>query len=89
MFHEQRVVNYFKYCDEDYKWLWRDNRSLATHLGFWNETTRSHSQSLINQNIMMAKLVKINHKDTILDAGCGVGGSAFWLADKFQTKYMP
>ena len=86
MSQEQRVVDYFKYCDEDYKWLWRNNRNLATHLGFWDEKTKSHSQSLINQNIMMAKLANINSKDVILDAGCGVGGSAFWLANKFQTK---
>ncbi len=86
MLQKDRTINYYKYCDEDYRWLWRDNKSLATHLGFWGKNTKTHSQSLINQNEMMAKIVKINKKDIILDAGCCVGGSAFWLAQNFQTK---
>lgn len=81
-----KVVDYYKFCEDDYKWLWRDRRSLGTHLGFWKENTKNHAESLIEQNKEMARIVKIEKKDFILDAGCGVGGTSFWLVNTYGSK---
>ena len=82
----QRVIQYYKECDWDYSTVWRDHESLGMHIGFWYDTTKTHAESLINHNIMMAKLANLQEKDTVLDAGCGVGGSAFWIANNFKAN---
>lgn len=84
--NKNKVKNYYKYADIAYRILWRDKDSLGMHLGFWYKNTKSHKESLLNHNLFMAKISKINSKDIILDAGCGVGGSSIWLYKKFKTK---
>lgn len=83
---EYKIAEYYRHCDWDYKVIWRDRKSLGMHFGFWLGATRSHSQSLINQNIEMAKLAKLKEGEMVLDAGCGIGGSAIWLAQNRNVK---
>ena len=83
--HEKEIINYYDYCDIDYKFLWRDRESLGMHFGFWDNFTKSHKESLLNQNEKLAELACVNKNDIILDAGCGVGGTSIWLAKKFNV----
>jgi len=39
-------------------------------------------------NRQLASIAKISPNDTVLDAGCGVGGSAFWLAENLGAKVV-
>ncbi len=84
--HNKEIINYYDYCDIDYKITWRDKESLGMHFGFWDKSTKSHKESLLNQNKKLAELAKINSEDIILDAGCGVGGTSIWLAKNFNAK---
>lgn len=52
------IAEYYKHCDWDYKVIWRDRKSLGMHIGFWTTTTKSHPQSLINQNVEMEMQAK-------------------------------
>src|SRR5260370_24043449 len=72
----------------DYRgfWLNLDNRTI--HFGYWDDHTRSHPDSLINMNRQMAARLDLRANQRILDAGCGVGGSAMWLAQVYAVKVV-
>ena len=80
--HQQKVALYYRECWLDYRILWINRKNLGLHFGYWDETTRTHGQSLLRTNEVMADAIGIGPGDRVLDAGCGVGGSAIWLASQ-------
>jgi len=77
---KQDIIRYYESCEVDYKLIWRLDRCHAMHLGYWDETTQGVSESLIKENEILAQIAHIKKNDRVLDAGCGVGGSAMFLA---------
>lgn len=77
----QDIVQYYKECYWDYRTSWLDSNNLAIHYGYWDENTKSHSHSLIEMNRLLADTAGIQADETVLDAGCGIGGSSIWLAE--------
>ena len=84
--HHDQVVHYYESCEEDYRLLWDLDRSMAMHAGYWDETTRSLPDALMRENEILAQKVQIKEKDHVLDAGCGMGGSCFYLAQKYGCR---
>ena len=82
----QEIVDYYDYCECDFRYNWHLDDCKAMHIGFWDNQTANLRQALIRQNEIMALKAKITLKDQILDAGCGIGGSAFFLAKNFGCK---
>ncbi len=80
MVNRQQVIDYYDECEIDYRWVWNLQNSLAMHYGYWDDTTKHLSDALRRENDVLAKLAKITKRDSVLDAGCGVGGSAIFLA---------
>ncbi|HEX6272219.1 MAG TPA: class I SAM-dependent methyltransferase [Polyangiaceae bacterium] len=77
---KKRIVDYFLATTEDsYLANWSGD-SLGFHFGLADDTTQSLSESLANTNAFLAKRARIQAGSRVLDAGCGVGGSAIWLA---------
>jgi cyclopropane fatty-acyl-phospholipid synthase-like methyltransferase len=74
------IVSYYEETWFDYRVLWMTIGNPAIHFGYWDEGTRSHRQSLDNMSRVMADVAQVSAGDRVLDAGCGVGGGAFWLA---------
>jgi tocopherol O-methyltransferase len=77
---QSAVARYYRETWLDYRMFWLNKANLAMHFGYWDETTRTHAQSLVRTNEVMADAVNIGPGDRVLDAGCGVGGSSIWLA---------
>ncbi len=75
------VIEYYDQCHADYKIVWRSHRNLCIHFGFFDDEHTSHAEALPNMNRMLADRARITSADTVLDAGCGVGGSSIWLAE--------
>ena len=71
----QMIARYYRECWLDYRFFWINRKNLGMHFGYWDETTRTHAQSLLRTNEVMADAVDIGPGDRVLDAGCGVGGS--------------
>jgi cyclopropane fatty-acyl-phospholipid synthase-like methyltransferase len=73
-----------RYYDEtwaDYRCLWLDRRNLAFHFGYYDAPgVRRHAEALENANRQLARRAGVRAGSRVLDAGCGVGGSSFWLA---------
>lgn len=82
------IIHYYDSCFWDYLFAWSNSRNLALHYGYWDKDTRNHSQSLLNMNRAVAEQVRIGADDYILDAGCGLGGSAIWLAENFGCRVV-
>lgn len=75
-----RVISYYEQALIDYKLVWHNQNNYALHFGYYDESTVTHAEALQNANRMLADVVGIREDDVVLDAGCGLGGSAFWLA---------
>lgn len=78
--YEASIIKYYDESEIDYRMLWRLDRCMALHFGYWDETTKGVSDALLRENQILAERAGITAQDTVLDAGCGVGGSAIWLA---------
>jgi cyclopropane fatty-acyl-phospholipid synthase-like methyltransferase len=53
----------------------------ALHYGFWYEDTKSLAEAILNTNKFVVDILAIDSKDTVLDAGCGVGGTSMHIAE--------
>lgn len=84
--YHQQIVEYYNSTEHSYKDAWDLNNSLAIHYGYWDEQVRSFPQSLQRMNEVMAETAGITSGDTVLDAGCGVGGSSIFLATATGCK---
>ena len=62
------------------------DQALAVHYGIWYPETRKFIDALRNTNLALADLAAIPPVARVLDAGCGVGGSAFFLAETQACK---
>jgi cyclopropane fatty-acyl-phospholipid synthase-like methyltransferase len=59
---------------------------MALHYGIWLPETKNFLQSLENTNRIMLELGNIEPGSRILDAGCGVGGAAIFLARRLNVR---
>ncbi len=78
------VPTYYEKTAFDYRVVWGGGRSSAVHFGFYDDHARSHRDALDNLNRAMAVFTDIQPGSRVLDAGCGRGSAAFWLAEHLQ-----
>jgi cyclopropane fatty-acyl-phospholipid synthase-like methyltransferase len=83
-----RIRAYYDQTWLDYRMLWLNPQNRAIHFGYWDEHTHSHAESLLNMNRVLASHLGIRSGQRILDAGCGVGGSAIWLAKTYDVEIV-
>ncbi|HYW04367.1 MAG TPA: methyltransferase domain-containing protein [Gammaproteobacteria bacterium] len=86
--YRSAIVDYYDTCEVDYRLVWRLDRCLALHYGYWDETTGTVSQALVHENDVLAGRAGITRGDRVLDAGCGVGGSAVHLARQIGCRVV-
>jgi cyclopropane fatty-acyl-phospholipid synthase-like methyltransferase len=81
-----RIVSYFRATtEESYLANWSGD-SLGFHFGIGDENTASLAESISNTNAYLASRAGIGARTRVLDAGCGVGGSAIWLAEELGAR---
>jgi cyclopropane fatty-acyl-phospholipid synthase-like methyltransferase len=76
---------YYDQTWDDYRFLWLNRDNLAIHCGYWDAKTRNHADSLVRMNREMAERILLCEGARVLDAGCGVGGAAIWLAENYHA----
>lgn len=77
----EEIISYYDRCEVHYKMHWNLAESHSLHYGYWDDTTDTFHEALLNTNHRLAKYGQIRSTDRVLDAGCGVGGSALFLAN--------
>jgi tocopherol O-methyltransferase len=66
-----------------YNIFWSDK---ALHFGLWENGTKNLSDAIENTNKLVSKLLSLHENDYVLDAGCGTGGSSFFMAKNFGVR---
>ena len=56
--------------------------------GYWDAQTRSLRDALANVDAVVARALDLSSADTLLDAGCGVGGTAINLAQTHRCRVV-
>lgn len=82
-FSNEDVRNYYDHTEPHYRQFWKMEDSMGLHYGIWDGQTKRLSEAILNTNARLASLGQVKASDRVLDAGCGVGGSAIFLAKQY------
>jgi len=85
-FSKREIADYYNQTVIHYRLFWDLDQSFAIHYGIREPGIRSFRQSLKNTNRVLAEKAGISKSDYVLDAGCGVGGSAIYLAANYGCR---
>jgi cyclopropane fatty-acyl-phospholipid synthase-like methyltransferase len=80
--HTDAVVRYYDETWFDYRSVWLNRVNNALHFGYESDGVLGHHHALQNGNAVCADIAGVRAGDRVLDAGCGIGGSARWLAEE-------
>jgi tocopherol O-methyltransferase len=83
---KEQIIQYYDTCEIDYRLLWDLEHSLAMHAGFWDSRVKTLREALQRENEVLAEMANIQKGETVLDAGCGVGGSSIFLAQRYGCR---
>jgi cyclopropane fatty-acyl-phospholipid synthase-like methyltransferase len=82
------VVEYYEHTRFDYRAVWHNMENCAFHFGYYSERVKQHAHALTNSNKVLADIAGVRPGDRVLDAGCGLGGSSFWLASHCAAEVV-
>jgi len=88
MIMKSDVAEYYDTTLNHYMKWWDLKKNLSLHYGIWEKDTRNFGESLINTNRVLSGVAGISELDRILDAGCGVGGAAMFLAQEKNAEVV-
>lgn len=84
--YKKSIISYYDATRLDYRILWFRDRNRSVHFGYYEDGILNHGDALLNMNRVMSRKAGITDGDIILDAGCGQGGSAVWLAEHYDVR---
>jgi len=73
----EKVIRYYDRAQKFYEVAWN---SKGLHYGLWTDGVHHRAEAIEKENEVLANWAGIKSGETVLDAGCGVGGSGIWLA---------
>lgn len=85
-FSNRDIADYYNQTLNHYRRWWHLDEVQSVHYGYFDKTTHHFKEALLRMNEVLAGMAQAGDGDTVLDAGCGVGGSLFYLADRFRLK---
>jgi len=77
------IVDYYNTHQIFYTYFWS---RTALHYGFWYDDTKNLAEAVRNTDKFVIEQLQINSVDIVLDAGCGVGGTAIYIAESTGAK---
>jgi cyclopropane fatty-acyl-phospholipid synthase-like methyltransferase len=84
----ERIRDYYlTTTDASYLKSWSPE-SLGVHFGIDGEGVTTHEESLANTNRFLASALGLTAEMRCLDAGCGVGGTAIWVAEHIGAHVL-
>ena len=86
MSYKQDIADYYAQTQDHYKIWWKLDKGLSLHYGLWEKDTKDFVSALANTNKNMAAMAEVSEGAKVLDAGCGVGGAAIYLAKNYNAN---
>jgi len=84
--HLDKVAGYYERMTESY--LRYSGQTLGWHFGLWGDPPSTFEDALMNSNRILIEGCDLHPGQLVLDAGCGVGGLAFYLAQTFGVNVI-
>jgi tocopherol O-methyltransferase len=81
-----QVAGYYERMTESY--LRYGGQTLGWHFGLWGDPPSTFEDALVNSNHILTEGCDLRPGQLVLDAGCGVGGLAFYLAQTFGVNVI-
>lgn len=75
------VIDYYHHTEGHYRRFWRLEEAMGLHYGLWEADTADLATAIQRVNQRLAELGPVPQGARVLDAGCGIGGSCFFLAE--------
>lgn len=88
MFSNNEIAAYYDTTQIHYEKWWKLKDTLALHYGIWDKNTANFKEALLNTNQILCHTANINSNDKVLDAGCGIGGSSMYMAQKTGARIV-
>ena len=79
---KQRIVEHYDLISPYYRSLWGDH----IHHGYWITGDESKETAQLQLIDHLAQLANVKPNSNILDIGCGFGGTAIYLARRYETS---
>lgn len=86
MYNTEDIASYYNSTQIHYEQWWDLNKSFSLHYGIWEEYTKTFKEALANTNRILLELIEVDSSSRVLDAGCGVGGSAVFIHEQSGAK---
>jgi tocopherol O-methyltransferase len=84
--YNNTIADYYRKSGWLYKLFIYSRKSLGMHFGFWDKNTKNYDESVVNQFREVVRVAHIRKGMKVLDAGCGVGGGAIYIAKNTGAK---
>jgi tocopherol O-methyltransferase len=81
---KQKIIEHYDFASPYYRELWGEH----LHHGYWETGSETKEEAQVALTAHLAHVARIRPGATILDVGCGFGGSSIFLAKKYNARVL-